>query len=246
MEYISHNFKRYITTSYQSSLTFAIFCFIIMLPLSVISTPLLASEEHFDDLYKWLNRARCSDSQVKPNIKKTKPYPRSSINAHGHQRRTRTPHNQRGKIDLHALIENASKSAGIPPSLLALIIDIESAGNPCAVSKAGAKGLCQLMPATWKALGVKDPFDPYQNVMAGAQLLRQLLDTTGGKLLESATSYNAGPKTLRKEWGNFPEETKNYLEIVVARYHKYAHGGWKKQLPRYVTRASAQSCRLFH
>ncbi len=213
---------------------------LFLLLLLLYELPAQASEAHFDELYRLLKELKPMEPNRKPP-KQTRPVKNKKKEALQQKKRAYSV-KAKEKIDLHSLIKTAARDAGIPASLLALVIDMESAGNPCAVSKAGAKGLCQLMPTTWKALGVKDPFDPVQNVRAGAKLLRQLLDATGGRLLETASSYNAGPRTLKKAWEEFPQETRSYLKIMVSKYPLYARGGWKSRLPRYIPRASKYFC----
>src|SRR5262249_50626248 len=80
------------------------------------------------------------------------------------------------------LIEDAAKAQEVQPKLLRAIIAQESAFRPCAVSRVGAQGLMQLMPGTASDLGVQDPFDPKQNIDAGARYLKQLLDKYKGDL----------------------------------------------------------------
>ena len=76
----------------------------------------------------------------------------------------------------------ASQEAGIPVALLRAVIEVESGANPDVVSPAGAQGLMQLMPVTASYLDVKDPFDPEENVAAGARLLRILSDRFNGDI----------------------------------------------------------------
>jgi soluble lytic murein transglycosylase-like protein len=91
------------------------------------------------------------------------------------------------------LIDEISKREGLTPDLLRAVIEKESDFRPCAVSSKGAQGLMQLMPATAGEFGVTDPFDPKQNVGAGARFLRQLLDRYSGDLSLALGAYNAGP-----------------------------------------------------
>ena len=91
------------------------------------------------------------------------------------------------------LLESASERAGLTPDLLRAVIRKESSFRPCAVSPKGAMGLMQLMPATAAQFGVDDPFDPEQNVNAGARFLKQLLARYGGDLALTLGAYNAGP-----------------------------------------------------
>lgn len=112
-------------------------------------------------------------------------------------------------------INAAAKKYGISPFLIAAIIQQESNFNPRAVSSAGARGLMQLMPATARSLGVKDPFDPYQNIMGGAKYLAQQLKTFNGNIELALAAYNAGPGNVRKHGGVPPiRETQNYIKRV--------------------------------
>ena len=118
---------------------------------------------------------------------------------------------------------------GIPPRLFVELIRAESNFNPRAVSPKGAMGLCQLMPETAKRLGVKDPFNPDQNMEAGAKLLRELYDKYGDWKLALA-AYNAGEKAVEKYGGVPPyRETKNYVRKIMRRFK----GKEKRSKPRY-------------
>jgi hypothetical protein len=93
----------------------------------------------------------------------------------------------------------------------------ESGFKPCAVSVRGAQGLMQLMPATAGLLHVENPFDPEQNVQAGAAFLKQLLGRYKGDLRLALVAYNAGP--LRADQpanAPYPLETQNYLASIFA------------------------------
>lgn len=92
-----------------------------------------------------------------------------------------------------AFFQEAEARFGLPSGLVEAVARAESGLNPLAVSPAGALGLMQLMPGTARALGVADPFDPAQNVEAGARYLRHLLDRFGGDLRLALAAYNAGP-----------------------------------------------------
>jgi soluble lytic murein transglycosylase-like protein len=84
------------------------------------------------------------------------------------------------------------------------------------VSPAGAQGLMQIMPALATKLGVSDPFDPRQNIMAGARYLRQLLDANRGNLRLTLASYNAGPGNVEKYKGVPPfRETREYVKRIT-------------------------------
>jgi soluble lytic murein transglycosylase-like protein len=121
---------------------------------------------------------------------------------------------------LEADISAAATRHGVPVALVHAVIDAESSGDPCAVSRAGAIGLMQLMPATAAALGV-DPWDPRQNVEGGIAYLASLLRTYGGDARLALIAYNAGPQHAdRVKAGRAVayHETRRYLEAIARRY----------------------------
>lgn len=114
------------------------------------------------------------------------------------------------------LIEKASKLFDLDSELIRAVIQTESAFNPTAESPVGAQGLMQLMPALQKDMGVDDPFDPEQNIMAGARYLKQLLKSHHGDIPLTLASYNAGPGNVRKYGGVPPfKETRNYVKKIT-------------------------------
>lgn len=115
-------------------------------------------------------------------------------------------------------ISNAASTHGVEPELIKAVIQAESAGNPNAVSKAGAQGLMQLMPGTAKNLGVKNPFDPEENINGGAKNLAQLIKQYGGDIEKALWAYNAGPDRVKQ--GIKPKETQGYIPKVMAIYNQ--------------------------
>jgi len=117
---------------------------------------------------------------------------------------------------LDSLIEGAAKQQDLQPELLRSMVNQESGARPCAVSPKGAMGLMQLMPATAAQLGVKDPFDPQENLNAGAWFVKQLL-TTYNDLPLALGAYNAGPARVNAIEG-IPAipETQNYVQKILS------------------------------
>ena len=120
------------------------------------------------------------------------------------------------------IIANAAQQHGVSFSLLKAIIKAESDFDPKAVSKKGAKGLMQIMPENFKPLGINDPFDPRQNINAGARYFKQMYDRFKGKLALSLAAYNAGPTAVER-YNTVPpyEETEEYVEKVLKYYYNY-------------------------
>jgi soluble lytic murein transglycosylase-like protein len=127
------------------------------------------------------------------------------------------------------LVEQVSKREGLMPELLRAVIEKESAYLPCAVSEKGALGLMQLMPETADLFGVKDPFDPGENLGAGAKFLKQMLDRYGGDLASALAAYNAGPSRADAAGGIPPiPETESYVSDILQKINPPAHVGVKK------------------
>jgi soluble lytic murein transglycosylase-like protein len=114
------------------------------------------------------------------------------------------------------LIIEVARIHGLDPRLIRSVVEVESAFNPMAVSRAGAKGLMQLRPIVARELGVRNPFDPRQNLMGGARYLRQLLDMHEGDIRLALASYNAGPRNVMRYGGVPPfQETQKYVKRII-------------------------------
>jgi hypothetical protein len=119
-------------------------------------------------------------------------------------------------------IQKAAAKYSLPPGLIRAVIRAESNFQVDAVSRAGARGLMQLMPATAKELGVTDSFDINQNIDGGVKYLRRMLDRFGGNVKKALAAYNAGPGTVIKYNGRVPyPETRQYV-IRVLRFSNQA------------------------
>lgn len=123
------------------------------------------------------------------------------------------PYNQGGQYD--SILSDAGKQWNVDPRLLKAIMKQESSGNPYAVSSADARGLMQIMPSNFKATGVTDWTDPRQNIMAGAQILSENLQRSGGNVPLALRYYNGGYDTRR--WG---QQNRAYPGAVLAHYQR--------------------------
>lgn len=114
------------------------------------------------------------------------------------------------------IIDEAAATYTLDPDLIRAVMRAESAFNPMVVSPAGAQGLMQLMPALAEEMGVTDPFDPRQNIMAGAKYLRWLLDLNRGNIPLTLAGYNAGP-TIVSKYKRVPpfKETQRYVKKIT-------------------------------
>jgi soluble lytic murein transglycosylase-like protein len=115
------------------------------------------------------------------------------------------------------LVQENARRQDLPPDLLREVMRRESNFRPCAVSKVGAQGLMQLMPATAEDLRVTDVFDAHENAAAGAKLLRMLLDRYRGDIALALGAYNAGPARVDRAGGVPPiPETRDYLMRILS------------------------------
>jgi soluble lytic murein transglycosylase-like protein len=119
-----------------------------------------------------------------------------------------------------SIIEHAAVSSALEPNLLRAVIVVESGFNSHAVSKRGAVGLMQLMPATAVRFGVSNPYDARQNVHAGARYLKFLIDRFGQNVRLALAAYNAGEEAVDRNGGQIPPftETMAYVPRVLKIY----------------------------
>ena len=125
------------------------------------------------------------------------------------------------QADLGEILTTAGKTHNLDADLLASVVKAESGGNTHAVSRAGARGLMQLMPSTAATLGVADSFQPEQNVRGGSAYLDALLDRYHDNLALALAAYNAGPAAVDKYHGIPPyAETRAYVARVIHEFNR--------------------------
>ena len=121
------------------------------------------------------------------------------------------------------VIERAAYKHGLDPALLHAVIHAESSYNSGAVSNKGAMGLMQLMPGTAARYGVRDPYNPEDNIFGGARYLRDLLGMFKSDVRLAVAAYNAGEHNVMKYGYQVPpfQETRNYVHKVLDYYYRY-------------------------
>jgi soluble lytic murein transglycosylase-like protein len=120
---------------------------------------------------------------------------------------------------LRQLVAEVSREHGLDPALIDALVRVESDYNPVAVSRKGARGLMQLMPATAARLNVADVFDPEQNVRGGVREFARLVDQYAGSLPLALAAYNAGEGAVAIHRGIPPfTETRDYVRRILTMY----------------------------
>jgi len=166
-------------------------------------------------IYKQLSgRLHMNPEEIKIN-KTAKPLPRTEQKAQEFKKLSMPERFQK----LNPIIEKASETFGVDPDLIRSVIYNESGLNPEAVSPSGAKGLMQLMDSTADKMGVKNVWDPAENIIGGTRYLKSLLTRYDGDEVLALASYNAGPGNVEKYHGVPPfSETKRYIKRVMQGY----------------------------
>lgn len=129
---------------------------------------------------------------------------------------------EENKAKFTPLIEEVAKDLRLHPGLLHAMVRVESAYNPQAVSRKGAQGLMQLMPATAARYGVGDSYDPKQNLEGGARYMQDLLKEFEFDLRLALAAYNAGENAVKKYGYQIPPfaETQDYVGKVMGEYER--------------------------
>lgn len=124
-------------------------------------------------------------------------------------------------VGIDEIIETLSEKYNVDSDFIKAIIKQESGFNPNATSKKGAMGLMQLMPSTAKSLGVKNAYNPWENIEGGVRHIRGLLDKYGNNRELALAAYNAGEGAVKKYGGIPPyKETQNYVKSIMGAYTK--------------------------
>jgi hypothetical protein len=134
------------------------------------------------------------------------------------QRSPQKPDGHLSSVALEQIIGQAAEAYGVEVSLIRSVIKAESNFENGSTSPRGAMGLMQLMPDTARELGVRDAYDPRENIMGGTKYLKGLLDRYGGDTRLALAAYNWGMGNVEKHPGRLPQETRDYIARVTRYY----------------------------
>lgn len=119
--------------------------------------------------------------------------------------------------DISKIIQFTAQKYGVDTKLAMAVAKVESNLQPDVVSSVGAVGVMQLMPETAQGLGVRNSYDPRENIDGGVRYLKQLISTFDGDVTKAVAAYNAGPQAVKKYNGTPPySETQAYVTKVMA------------------------------
>lgn len=146
--------------------------------------------------------------------------------AHNAIRTASSPADPRASDRYGPLVEKAAREHRIDQALLLAVIAAESGYDPYAISRKGAVGLMQLMPETARRYGVRNLYDPAENIQGGAKYLRDLMRKFNNDLPLSLAAYNAGEDAIVRHGNRIPpyRETLSYVPRVMNFYRQYRHG----------------------
>ncbi|MCF8067030.1 MAG: lytic transglycosylase domain-containing protein [Desulfobacterales bacterium] len=169
----------------------------------------------FADIYKYVDKNGVLHFTNTPTVNRDdyKLYVKENLAKHNEFRST-------DKYD--DIISTASSTYGVSFSMIKAIIKAESDFDSMAVSKKGAMGLMQLMPENIESFKIKNPFDPKENIMGGANYFKDMMKRYNGKLTLALAAYNAGPTAVDEHNGVPPfKETEAYVKKVLKYYYNY-------------------------
>lgn len=171
-----------------------------------------------EQIYKKLTGESLPAELLKPAaLPKETPISAGAVNSTNNHPAVAPSNKSLARIDrFEDIINEASEKYGVDKNIIKSVILAESAGNEKAVSPARAKGLMQLIDSTAKSMGVKNSYNPKENINGGTKYLAGLLRQYNGDLKLALAAYNAGPGNVRKYDGVPPfKETKNYIARVM-------------------------------
>lgn len=177
----------------------------------------------YADIYKYTNENGVICYTDTPIDKKANRIHKDHANAPSKQKQGYRP-DSKSTSDYHSIVHEKASNYNLDPSLIKAVITTESNWNSRAISRKGAMGLMQLMPATAVDMNVSNPLDPEENIEGGTKYLKYLLERFNGDLTLALAAYNAGPKTVEK-FGYVPpiSETKQYVNKVLSLYNGKMH-----------------------
>ena len=213
---INNNYK-----SYNNTHSGQVFDMLMLSLLSAVSnTPQVSANQYVNHCCTCCNHSNNIQTSNKQNDNL------NTVNSmHNSNKIIATSKKQGVNEQIEDAISISSKKYGVDENLIRAIIKVESDFNPKCISKAGAKGLMQLMPENCRDLGVKNPLDIYENIDGGTRHIKEYLDKYNGDTQMALMAYNGGPTRMRKRGVTspqdiylMPKETQNYVPKVMKYY----------------------------
>lgn len=166
-----------------------------------------------EKVFQRINSIEQRFQQAKPGINTNRQFSDALLMA---QKKVNAPQKE-GEIA--KLIQQSAVKHGVDPKLALAVATAESSLDASATSPVGAAGVMQLMPATARSLGVKNLYDPMENIDGGVQYLKQMLTSFNGDVPKALAAYNAGPEAVNRYGGVPPyQETQQYVAKILASY----------------------------
>ena len=159
--------------------------------------------------------------ELQPVLKESRPYLSHVVRENPEKQIPYQIKSTKNERLYNPIIIDAADRYSIDPALIKAIIMAESSYNPAAISKKGAIGLMQLMPATADELGVEDSFNPVHNINGGVRYLKELLNQFEGDQQLAVAAYNAGSKKVKRYQGIPPYRATRYYVQKVFEYYRY-------------------------
>ncbi len=191
----------------------------------LVDAPTAAEIELFEELIDWIGDDNPAGEEPLGRVIRARP---ASFDVFRSYHDDATRYQFLDALPFGDVIRQAAERHGVDALLVVAIVEAESSFDPCAISRSGAVGLMQVMPATAGSIAIDRLTEPELNISLGTRYLRHLLDLYEGDLELALAAYNAGPANVRRYGGLPPfRETRHYVERVLGTYVNHHQEVWR-------------------